>query len=53
MNRRRVTTSKKVWKKQSRNGLDGYHMTVCEVIDLLILDEMIPDIDGWQILQTL
>jgi two-component system, OmpR family, copper resistance phosphate regulon response regulator CusR len=39
--------------EQSRNGLDGYHMTVCEVIDLLILDEMIPDIDGWQILQTL
>jgi two-component system copper resistance phosphate regulon response regulator CusR len=37
----------------SRNGLDGYHMAVSEAFDLLILDVMLPDIDGWQILQKL
>ena len=36
-----------------RNGLDGYHMAVSESFDLLILDVMLPDIDGWQILQKL
>jgi two-component system copper resistance phosphate regulon response regulator CusR len=37
----------------SRNGLDGYHMAVSESFDLLILDVMLPDIDGWHILQKL
>jgi two-component system copper resistance phosphate regulon response regulator CusR len=37
----------------SRNGLNGYHMAVSEAFDLLILDVMLPDIDGWQILQKL
>lgn len=36
-----------------RNGLDGYHAAVSEVFDLIILDVMLPDIDGWQILQKL
>lgn len=37
----------------SRNGLDGYHMAITETFDLIILDVMLPDIDGWQILQKL
>lgn len=36
-----------------RNGLDGYHMAMSETFDLIILDVMLPDIDGWQILQKL
>lgn len=37
----------------SRNGLDGYHMAITESFELIILDVMLPDIDGWQILQKL
>tara|TARA_R110001583_G_scaffold186189_2_gene346808 strand:+ start:2179 stop:2862 length:684 start_codon:yes stop_codon:yes gene_type:complete len=37
----------------SRNGLDGYHIAITETFDLIILDVMLPDIDGWQILQKL
>lgn len=36
-----------------RNGLDGYHAAISETFDLLILDVMLPDINGWQILQKL
>ncbi|WP_438864886.1 heavy metal response regulator transcription factor [Neptunicella sp.] len=36
-----------------RNGLDGYHMAMSETFDLIILDVMLPDIDGWQIMQKL
>jgi two-component system copper resistance phosphate regulon response regulator CusR len=36
-----------------RNGLDGYHCAVSEKFDLIILDVMLPDINGWQILQKL
>jgi len=35
------------------NGLDGYHQAMTEPYDLLILDVMLPDIDGWRILQSL
>ncbi|WP_341249831.1 response regulator, partial [Cupriavidus pauculus] len=34
-----------------RNGQDGLHMAMSEVYDLLILDVMLPDLDGWKILQ--
>jgi two-component system copper resistance phosphate regulon response regulator CusR len=36
-----------------RNGLDGHHHAMTEDYDLLILDVMLPDIDGWKILQSL
>lgn len=35
------------------NGMDGYHQAMTENFDLLILDIMLPDIDGWQILKSL
>jgi len=37
----------------SHNGLDGYHLAMTERYDLLILDVMLPDVDGWQILKSL
>ena len=35
------------------NGQDGQHMALNESYDLLILDVMLPDIDGWRILQNI
>ncbi len=37
----------------SHNGLDGHHLAITEYYDLLILDVMLPDMDGWQILKSL
>jgi len=37
----------------ARNGLDGHHLAMTEAYDLLILDVMLPDIDGWKILKSL
>jgi len=37
----------------SHNGLDGHHLAMTEHYDLLILDVMLPDVDGWRILQAL
>jgi two-component system copper resistance phosphate regulon response regulator CusR len=37
----------------ARNGLDGNHLAMTEAYDLIILDVMLPDIDGWRILQSL
>jgi two-component system copper resistance phosphate regulon response regulator CusR len=37
----------------ARNGLDGHHLANTETYDLIILDVMLPDIDGWRILQSL
>lgn len=36
----------------ARTGLDGHHMAMTEAYDLIILDVMLPDIDGWRILQS-
>lgn len=36
-----------------RNGLDGHHQAMTEPYDLIMLDVMLPDIDGWRILQSL
>ncbi|MGE3977738.1 MAG: heavy metal response regulator transcription factor [Nitrospira sp.] len=36
-----------------RNGLDGLHLAATGTFDLLILDVMLPDVDGWRILQSL
>lgn len=36
----------------ARNGLDGHHMAMTEAYDLIMLDVMLPDIDGRRILQS-
>ncbi|MHA2939988.1 heavy metal response regulator transcription factor [Vibrio sp. RC27] len=35
------------------NGIDGLHQAMSEEYDLIILDVMLPKLNGWQILQTL
>ncbi|MDF1484926.1 heavy metal response regulator transcription factor [Ramlibacter sp. H39-3-26] len=37
----------------ARNGLDGHHLAMGEAYDLVILDVMLPDVDGWRIVQSL
>ena len=37
----------------ARNGLDGHHLAMTESFDLIILDVMLPDVDGWRIMQSL
>ncbi len=37
----------------ARNGLDGHHLAMTESFDLIILDVMLPDVDGWRILQSM
>lgn len=37
----------------SHNGLDGHHLAMTGHYDLLILDVMLPDVDGWRILKSL
>ncbi|WP_454727790.1 MULTISPECIES: heavy metal response regulator transcription factor [Cupriavidus] len=34
-------------------GLDGQHLALSESYDLIILDVMLPDLDGWSILKTI
>ena len=36
----------------ARNGLDGQHLAMTESYDLLILDVMLPDVDGWKVLKS-
>jgi len=35
------------------SGLDGHHLAMTESYDLIVLDVMLPDIDGWRILKSL
>jgi len=37
----------------ARNGADGLHLALTETYDLIILDIMLPGLDGWNVLQTL
>ncbi|CAH0446636.1 Transcriptional regulatory protein CusR [Ralstonia syzygii subsp. syzygii] len=37
----------------ARNGVDGLHLAMTGDYDLLVLDVMLPDRDGWQIVQSL
>lgn len=37
----------------ARSGLDGHHLANTETYDLIILDVMLPDIDGFRILKSL
>ncbi|WP_354687514.1 heavy metal response regulator transcription factor [Cupriavidus necator] len=34
------------------NGIDGQHLAMNESYDLVILDVMLPDLDGWRIVQA-
>lgn len=36
-----------------RDGMDGLHQGLNEDYELIILDVMLPSLDGWQVLQTL
>ena len=36
----------------ARNGIDGLHLALTEAHDLVILDVMLPGMDGWQVLQA-
>lgn len=37
----------------ARSGLDGHHLALTASYDLVILDVMLPDVDGWRIVQAL
>jgi two-component system copper resistance phosphate regulon response regulator CusR len=37
----------------ARDGRDGLHLALTETYDLLILDVMLPGLDGWRVLQDL
>ena len=34
------------------NGLNGYHLAMTSDYDLLILDIMLPDVNGWDIVRA-
>ena len=36
-----------------RDGMDGLHLGMTEAYDLIVLDVMLPGLDGWRVLQAL
>ena len=36
-----------------RNGLDGRHQALTQDYDLVVLDVMLPGLDGWQVLRDI
>src|SRR3546814_8367212 len=36
----------------ARTGLDGHHLALTEDYDLIILDVMLPNVDGWRIVRS-
>ena len=36
-----------------RDGMDGLHLGLSEAYDLVVLDVMLPGLDGWHVLQAL
>ncbi len=37
----------------ARDGMDGLHLALTEVYDLVLLDVMLPSLDGWQVLESM
>ena len=37
----------------ARTGLDGHHLALTEYYDLIILNVMLPDVDGWRMIHAL
>jgi two-component system copper resistance phosphate regulon response regulator CusR len=37
----------------ARDGMDGVHLALTEAYDLIVLDVMLPRLDGWQVLQEI
>lgn len=37
----------------AHNGLDGHHLATTALYDLVVLDVMLPDVDGWRLLEAL
>ena len=37
----------------ARTGLDGHHLAMTQTFDLILLDVMLPDVNGWRIVQAL
>ena len=37
----------------ARDGMDGVHMALTEAYDLIVLDVMLPRLNGWQVLQEI
>jgi two-component system copper resistance phosphate regulon response regulator CusR len=37
----------------AQNGVDGLHLALSDEYDLIVLDVMLPELNGWQLLQTL
>ncbi len=37
----------------ARDGMDGMHLALTEAYDLIVLDVMLPRLDGWQVLQEI
>ncbi|MBI5920693.1 MAG: heavy metal response regulator transcription factor [Betaproteobacteria bacterium] len=37
----------------ARDGMDGLHLALSEAYDLVVLDVMLPRLDGWQVLEAI